>query len=64
MRRDQRESGSMFYLEISQNLRISLDCTQISISRCGKCDRVGMVGLNCNKRDCNTKFHRYSVFTK
>ena len=29
--------------------------------RCGKCDRVGMVGLNCNKRDCKTKFHRYLI---
>jgi len=27
--------------------------------KCGKCDRVGMVGLNCNKRDCHTKFHSY-----
>ena len=32
--------------------------------RCGKCDRVGMVGLNCNKRDCKTKFHRYIRFMR
>merc|ERR1711915_602168 len=29
--------------------------------KCGKCNRVGMVGLTCNKRDCNTKFHSYCV---
>lgn len=43
-------------------LALELKKMNILFFRCGKCDRVGMVGLNCNKRDCNTKFHRYGKY--
>ena len=56
MRRGRRGSGSMSILALEWKKM------NILFFRCGKCDRVGMVGLNCNKRDCNTKFHRYGKY--
>jgi len=30
----------------------------------GKCEKVGMVGTQCNKRDCKANFHLYHTLTK
>ena len=52
-----------FFSKMNQSV-LKFESKQILFFRCGKCDRVGMVGLNCNKRDCNTKFHRYIILVR
>ena len=50
--------GPRFMVEMEGWLK---DTYGDDIWQCGSCDRVGMVGTQCTKKGCETKFHLYCV---